>query len=256
MSKFIKLLFNIAEFKIDINVITYMLSLNFNAKYIKLFEDKINTNSSSNEEIESIFIKYMENGDFYKVKKMIENKFIPKSQHLYYLTPSKSYSSFSNNNTEIVKLFSTLKALGIIIDDQMYTHLYMINVSAIRQIQFSDISENINKIIESKITLMEHKVRQVKKSTEIKNMDHLRKLFGYGSLEDIIEYTNTINKFQPDELCFFNSLQNTYDVMIYVFNKYAYIPTIYDIIDLKDSEKKVYLINRFYGNCFTSKQNN
>jgi hypothetical protein len=246
--KFIILLFNVSEFTIDNNIVTHMYSLKFDINFIKLFESKINHNLISENNINLTFIKCIENGDICRVKQIVGNKFIPKVEHLYYLQPN----SQDNNYTEIVKFFVGLKSLGIIIDDKIYIYLVMINVPLLEEINFPDVSPELKKTMECKNKLINKNVKNINKNFTVKTMDQLRKLFGHGKLEDLIKYTNSNNKLVPDELCFFNSLQNTFDVIKFVLDKYNYVPSIYDIMFLKKSEVKIYLLGRFHSNCLSN----
>jgi hypothetical protein len=162
----------------------------------------------------------------------------------------ESYCCFKykNNITEIVKFFVELKSLGIIIDNKMYEYLHMINIPSLKEIHFPDVSPEFIKIMQYKTELIINKrFSNNNINFNIKTINDLRKLFRYGSVNELIQYSTTNNKFMPDELCFFNSLQNSYEVIIYVLEKYKYVPSIYDIMYLEKSEIRVYLMKRFYS---------
>jgi hypothetical protein len=62
----------------------------------------------------------------------------------------------------------------------------------------------------------------------------------------IYEYSESV--ILPDETCFLNALNNSYQVMNYVIKKYNYVPKILDILALDSISKRTYLYKKFYPN--------
>jgi hypothetical protein len=136
----IKLLLDMTDFIIDYDIMEFikMDELLFDKSIIQLFESK---NESLKEiqpiiTLESEFITYMQKQDIDNVKRMIDNKFIPKVEHLYHLYQQYPYDT--KKSSEIIKLF--INYLGITIDDELYSYLNITGISKLNDDDFPDVS--------------------------------------------------------------------------------------------------------------------
>jgi hypothetical protein len=243
--KTIELLFNITDIKITINIISHMRDLEICEDFIKFFDDKINYDNIQN--IDDVFINCVKCIDIISIKKLLDYKYIPKASHLYHLnTCDDYYNDHKNKILELIQLFVNLSSLGVIINDEIYVYLSGIDVWDIESIDFPHVSKELKENIKNKIYYSKHDLRY--QGGTIKNMVNLRKLFRNGFLSELIEYTETNNTLIPDELCFFNSLYNSEGVIEYVINKYKYRPSFFDILIIKNTDTRIWLIKKFYPN--------
>jgi hypothetical protein len=237
--------FDLIEFTIDSDIIQFskMFSLSVNPELINYFESKYSSNIQEVElNPESKFIEHMENCDINNIKKMIDNKFIPKSDYLYYLLPNKD----NNKLFEIVSLFTSLNSVGITITDEIYYYLHMIGIKKLDTLDFPKVSSEL------KDNINNNNYKKFYNDFDINSIQDLRKLFRIGNLKQILMYelTNLINcEIKPDSICFLNALKNDdMDVTKYVISKYNYKPSIFDILTVNNMGKRVYLFKRYYPN--------
>jgi hypothetical protein len=232
----IKLLFNLTDFTIDYDIIQFLKTpeLKFSTSIIELFESKSNIIQVENEE--SQFIKYLENYDIDNIKKMIYNKFIPKVEYLYYLTPL-----YKNYKLLLVDIISIFLNLGLIINEEIYTYLYSISGE---ELNIPNISVEFKKNIKNKINYKRKSFYT--NCNNIKSIEYVRELFLNGDITDIINYEYSDFIIKPDDICFSNALHNKHNIMNYIFVKYKYKPTLFDILTVKSVEIRIYLFNKFY----------
>jgi hypothetical protein len=248
----IKFIFDNMDFVIDANTMEFIKlpELNINKYIIDLFEKKCTKNIDTALDSESQFIEYMTNCDIISIKKMIDNKFMPKVEYLYYLIPSNNITNeMKKAQFEIILIFINLNSIGLIINDEMYAYLYMIGIDKLDTLNFPNVSSQFKKNMNDKINANNISIYKIKDIENIQNIQYLRKLFHKGYINDILKYENSDSTIEPDEICFFNALCNIRpNVMKYVISKYNYNPSILDILNVTIVENRIYLFKRFYPN--------
>jgi hypothetical protein len=248
---FITKLDSIVEFTIDVNIMTQLYHEDYKECF-SFFEKKCPLSSF---DLEPIFIRCIQTYNLAGIKKLIENKFIPKAEHLYYLQPieinpycKKKDITKQLNCTEIVKFFVSLESLGILITEDIYTYLTLINIVGLDKIEFSHISKEFKNNIKNKQNAINGQTK-CPYNTKATNIDQLRKMYAKDYLNKLKNVSNII----PDKICFFNALHNNNnDVMTYVFDKYKYIPSMFDIFTINNFEKRMFLLQKFYPDNFSN----
>jgi hypothetical protein len=229
---FIKL-FNKCIYTGSIQHLEYLSTLNtVNETMFSYFQTKYNILLN-----ESMFINSIKINNISLIKYFLDNKMEPKQEYIYAIKKCESNSNITLN---------LLIKYGLVITPQLYVYLKILNY---------DLSENENNIPASlkEITNMiitQSKTKNINKPkfNEIRNIKDVQKLFKSCTLSEIHNIINkSTKKIDPDITCFKLSLYNpNIEVMLYVFEKYNFVPEIFDIIKMPDLKLRYYVLYKFY----------
>jgi len=187
------------------------------------------------------------------VKYYLNQKVVPKIEHVYYLILNNTHYS-----PEITKFINMFIYHGLKMDTTLYEVVSLLPTQFELTEKFTNIDDKTKKIYNASLYIFDtiynqpgEKKQCIKNKTELEN---LRDTCKSGSLSEIICYSIQNKIDLCDRICFDNSIciqhmrSRKYVTMFYMIDEYKFVPDLFSILKMTSFNERFIMMKLWYPN--------